>query len=426
MVADRHDEPPLLVVGVTHRTAPASLRERLFVEPEDLPRLLGRLGKLGLTQALALSTCDRVEVFAIAADAETAMAPILRALADQSGLAPAEIEGRHHRLNGAAALRHLFSVAASLDSRVIGEPEVLGQVHAADRAAREAGLIGAELDQMLQAAYGAAKRVRTQTAIAEGPASLAAAAARLARDIHGDLSELEALLVGPGEMGLLLFDQLQGAGLRRWTAIGRTARRAEALARRLGGHYATIEELAGRLAQTDIVITAEGAGRHLIDAAMVEAALRRRRRRPIFLVDAAVPGDIERTVDAIEGAFRYDLEDLERVASEGQAARRAAIAPALALVDEALARFMAARRARAAVPAVAALRQHFERLRAEVLRETAADDAARATELLIQRLLHEPSQALRAAALAGEDAATTEHLLRRLFRIDPVDEEVGR
>ena len=413
----------LVAVGASHRSAPAALRDRLFVADADAPAFLRRLRELGLDEALVLSTCDRVEIVAVAGG-ETAVQAMGAALAERGALDPGALAPQLEVRAGVDALRHVFEVAAALDSQIVGEPQVLGQLKAAHRLADAAGALGPGLEGVLQAAYAAAKRVRSETAIGERPVSMAAAACQLARDIHGDLSGATAFLLGDGEMGELIAGQLHAAGLRRLLVAAPVAARAAALAERLDCHTVPWPELEARLADAEIVVAGLGGRSYVISAEMLGEALRRRRRRPMFLVDAAVPGDIDPAVDALDGAFRYDLDALERVALDGRDRRAEAAAQAAAIVEAAVAAFVRGRSERAAVPTIAALRAHFERIRREVLDEDAAAPADELTRRLVNRLLHDPSEALRDVAAGAETAAErerAERLVRRLFRLDGDD-----
>ena len=328
-----------------------------------------------------------------------------------------------------AAVRHVFEVASSLDSQIVGEPHVLGQLKAAHRMAVAAGMTGPELEAALQAAYAAAKRVRSGTTIAEGATSIVAAAAQVARDLHGNLKRCSALLMGLGDMGTLVLDGLKEAGLERLTVAAPVDRRAAAAARRLGGHFAPWAEIETALDTADIVVTAAGLGRYILSAAAVGAALKRRRYRPVFVVDAAIPADVEPEVGGLDDAYVYDLADLERVALEGRVGRQGALQAARAIVDGAITAFVRDRAERAAVPAVAALRAHFEAERRRLLAEHGELDAAAATRLLVNRLLHRPSEVLRSLAAADGDElperAAAERLLFRLFRLDEGAEGEG-
>jgi glutamyl-tRNA reductase len=430
-VAGAPDLPAaLVVIGASHRSAPAALRDRLFIADADAPAFLRGLLDAGLEEALVLSTCDRVEVHAIG-DAGAVAAAIGAALAGRAALDPGALAPQLYAKSGTEALRHVFDVAAALDSQIVGEPQVLGQVKAAHRLAAAAGALGPGLETVLQAAYGAAKRVRSDTAIGERPVSMAAAACQLARDIHGDLAGATALLLGDGEMGELIAGQLGGAGLRRLLVAAPVDARAAALAERLDCHVVSWAELGRHLAEAEIVVAGLGGRSYVIAAELLGEALKRRRHRPMFLVDAAVPGDIDPAVDALDGAFRYDLDALERVALDGRDRRVEAAAEASAIVEAEVASFVRSRSEREAAPTIAALRAHFERVRREVLEAGGAEPAEELTRRLINRLLHDPSEALRdvaadagaAGAGAAVDREQAERLVRRLFRLERDDGE---
>jgi glutamyl-tRNA reductase len=412
----------LLVIGTNHRTSPLALRDRFALIEAELPAALDTLRGAGLGEAVLIATCDRVELITAGGDGERAAGRFIDFLAERTGFAAGAIAACVYRYEGGAALRHLFAVASALDALVIGEPQVLGQVKAAHRLAAELGLAGAALETAFSAAYAAARRVRRETRIAERPVSIAAAALQLARDIHGDLDRSAALLIGPGEMGELIAEQFRRAGLARLVVCGPPAR-AERAAQRFGCNRLPLDELDDALAAADIVIASLGSGRATLTVPRVAAVLRRRPRRPIFVIDAAVPADAEPAVNDLDGAFLYDLGDLERAALAGRAVREAASAEAWRVIDAELAAFAERRAARRAVPAVVALRRHVEALRRQALAE-ACGDAEAATRLLANRLLHDPSEVLRALAGAspGESAAI-EELVRRLFRLSGEVEE---
>ncbi len=409
--------PRFVIVGANHRSASLSLRDQLFVDDAGVADFLARLKGRGLHEAMVLSTCDRVEVWASHHDMDVAAELICDAYAERAGLPPAALAGQLYTHAGADAVRHAFAVASALDSLVIGEPHVAGQVKTAHRLARDAGGCGPELEAVLQAAFAAAKRVRSETHIGEGPVSIAAAAVQLAGDLHGELRHCAGLVVGAGDMGELVAESLLAAGLGRLSVTAPRASRAEALATALNAHVVPFEDMKDALAAADIVVASTG-GRHaLIAADAVTAALKKRRRKPIFLVDAGIPGDVEPAVNRVDGAFLYDLNDLERVALEGRATREQAARAAWAVLDDELAGFLKGRAARVAVPAIVALRQRFEDTRAAVLAETQGDADA-ATRLLIHRLLHAPSEAMKSVAAEGAEWQQMEKTLRTLFRLE--------
>ncbi len=393
------------------------MRDALFVDDATAPAFLEGLKRAGLAESLVLATCDRVEIWAEDMDPIHAARLVGEALAARAGLEASVLSPHLYTLSGGDAVRHGFTVAASLDSLVIGEPHVTGQVKAAHRLARDAGCCGGELDHFLQAAFAVAKRVRSETSIGEGPVSIAAAAVQTARDLHGDLGSLRALLVGTGEMGELVAESLLAAGLKDISVTAPRAARAEAVAKSLEGHVLAFEDLRDTLASFDVVLTCVGARTVSVTADMVTNALRKRRRKPVFLVDAGIPGDIEPAVNRVDGAFLYDLADLEKVALEGRATREAAARAARAIVEAEAQAFLRGRAARAAVPAIVALRARFDETREQVLAE-AGSDAAEATRLLINRLLHAPSEAMKTIASEGAEWRAMEKTLRTLFRLD--------
>lgn len=422
MTAAAQDHWPLdrlVVVGVNHRSASAETRDALFLDEARLPAALEALKATDPGAAVVLSTCNRTDIIAFSRG-EAPLADRLReVLAGWAGCDAAALAAEVYDLDGAEALRHVFAVAAGLDSLVIGEPEVFGQLKDAHRAARRAGLVGRELEGVLQAAYSVAKRVRSDTAIAEGPVSLAAAALSVARSLHGDLSGCTLVVVGAGDMGALIAGHFKTRGIGRLMVVDRLAARARAVSRRLDCVWAGPDGMAAALDHADIVVAAGGGRRVALDRPMLEAALKARRYRPILALDAGIPGTIDADVDAVDEIFLYRLEDLERIAQAGRQERARAAEAAWALVSAAVAEFVRDRAARAAVPAIAELRRYFEAQRQLALAESGGD-ADKATRLLVNRLLHGPSRGLRDLAAVTEGAGTLEwvkahRLLERLF-----------
>ncbi|MHA1599390.1 MAG: glutamyl-tRNA reductase [Alphaproteobacteria bacterium] len=413
----------LVAVGISTRSASAALSELLFDSEPDQAVLLAAVREFGMAEGMAVATCERVELWAssVATDPTDGF---LNMLARKTGLDAAELRGQVYCHRDDEAVRHVFAVAASLDSQVVGEPQILGQVKECHRQAAAAGLIGPVIEPVLQAAYGAAKRVRGETPLAQQPVSIAASATLVARDVHGDLGRRTALLIGLGEMGEFLAAEFKDAGIGDLVVMHTSATRSEAVARRLNCHFRPWEELDEGLAGTDIVIAAMGTGRYAVTAPMAETALKQRRREAIFFIDAALPGDIDPAVGQLDAAFVFDLADLERVARQGKATREAATTAAWRILDEEIAAFQRRRAERGAGPSVVVLRRRFEALRAEVLEDSrlGADEA---TRLLLNRLLHDPSEVLRQAAVKANTDTDLDVAVRRLFRLD-LDEEEDR
>lgn len=415
--------PRRLAIGVTHRTAPLDLRERIVPEDGAVQPLLADLARAGLGQAMAVATCDRVEVFAIADDADDATRRVTAVMAAHAALAPEALAPFVRTLADDQAARHLAAVAAGLDSLVLGEPEVFGQVKAAEGHARAAGLVGAELGRWVQATFHVAKRVRAETAIGERPVSLAAAALGVARRVHGDLGGRSCLVVGAGDAAEMMARTLAEGGLGRLAVAHPAPRRGEGLARRIGANHIPFDALDAALVTADIVVAALGDGRVVLSRAALVAARRARRRRPVVVVDLALPSDLEPGTETLDDVFVFRLDDLERIAEAGRAERAGAAGAAWAVIDEGVAAFLRADAERGAVPAVVALRRLFETERERLLAGQPGLDAAEATRLLVQRLLHGPSEALRRMAGAGADAAAAEALIERLFGARDEDED---
>ena len=408
----------LHVIGLDHRSCPDPLREAMFVADQELPEFLAGLRDAGFAEAMVMSTCDRVEVRAIHGG-DDPVGKIAEALAAPTALSPGQILPALYHHQGVAAVTHVFRVSASLESQVIGEPQVLGQVRASHRMAMGHGSMNTgRLERLLQASYATAKRVRAETKIAEGPTSLVAAAIRVARSIHGELSRCRLLVLGVDDIALMLAAQFKEVGLDDIVIVDRSPRRSEAAARDLAAHVTDFETRAGALAAADIVLCATGDGRYSINEEMVRSASRARRRKPIFIVDLAIPADVDPAVERIDDCFLYDLDDLERLALEGKSGRQTAIAEARLIVEAEVARFLGDLAGRDANPLITELRDSIERERQKLLREKPSADADEATRLLMGRLLHRPSEALRELASEDKLDSRTEALVRMLLLPD--------
>ena len=409
------------VVGANHRSSAVSLRERMFLNEAKTSQFLTKLAEKGIPQAIVLSTCDRVEVQSVVSDPGPCAKTVKELLIDASGEPAHLVAGQIYTHCDDAAVRHIFAVAASLDSQTVGEAQVLGQIKEGHRFAQSCGMVGIELETLVQAAYTVAKRIRTETEIGLHSVSIASAARRIARDVQGDLTKSRLLIVGLAELGDIIVEQFRTAGASNITMSG-PSRRTETAARRAGYGFIPFDRFDAALDRAEIVVAAAGTGRHLITSAAMEQALVTRRRRPVLLIDAGVPGDIDPDVGDLEGAFLFSLEDLERVALQGRTIRNVSADSAWEIVDQEVAKWQRNQAGRSAVPAIVVLREHFEMTRIALLAEEPNVDAAEATRLLINRLLHQPSRVMReiAETESGNQAnyiATVEQLVRRLFNL---------
>jgi glutamyl-tRNA reductase len=387
------------VVGANHKNAPDLLRDRLQGTEADQLRLMARCREVGLEQAAVLATCDRCEIWTAVEDAGT-YAPRLAALiAEAAALPVAQVAPQLHHLSSVEALRYAFAVAASLESQVVGEPQVLAQVKEAHRLAARAGMLGTELDAVFRSALQTGKKVRSETEIAQESVSMAACVIALCRQVFGNLPGINALIIGDGELGEFVMQQLAEAGLSRWTFVHRNPERAQAWAsRHRGSHAATLADLDRLLPAADVTISALDAAQTAIRPDQVKAALRARRRQPMLFVDLAVPGDIDPRVNDVDDAFLYGLDDLERLAMRGRHGREEAATKAWNIIDAAVAAFRRESEARTAATALSALKAHFDAERERLLAEQPGLDAAEATRRLINRLLHRPITVLKDAA----------------------------
>ena len=418
-----HPTGRAFVIGANHRTSGLSVRDRLFVVDSNVPEFLNELRQSGLRDGLLLATCDRVEVLGIHSEPEILFSSIIKTFATHAEMPEAELCEILYVREGPAAVRHLFSVTASLESLVIGEPQVFGQVKAAHRMAKDADMVHGAFEGLLQSAYGAAKRVRTETAIGERPVSIASAACGVARSLHGGLERLSVAVIGGGEMGELMARQFKDNGVKALTVSHPNPARITQLANRLECHITPYEKLVGALAEADIVICAMGSRRYSLSVDMVRGALKARRNRPQLIIDTAIPGDVEPAVNRIDDAFLYELSDLERVALEGLTSREAESEAAKVLIEEAVADYLKDHVSRDAVPVLKQLRRHFEATQQTVL-DDHSNDAARATELLVSKLLHRPSEVLREMAVNGKtEIKDAERLLRALFNLENTNKE---
>jgi glutamyl-tRNA reductase len=412
----------IVVVGLNHETAPVAVREALAFPKERLAEALARVREeTGLAEAMILSTCNRVEVYGRCA--EPSLDAVAAFVARFHGKTADEIAPHLYRFEGDPAIRHAFRVAASLDSMVMGEPQILGQVKEAYEAAEKAGCLGSVMNALRNRAVAAAKRARTETAIGRNAVSVSHVAVELARKIFGSLRERRVLLVGAGKMSELAARQMVHDGALASVLGGRTFERAEQLAAALGGRAAPFEALRDELSRADIVISGTGAPGVVIHRADVEAAQAARRSRPLFVIDIAVPRDVAEDAGKVPGVFLYDLDDVKKVAEANLRERKKEAAAAEAILEEEIREFLEWRRSLEVVPLLVELRR-----RADEIRRAEVDKARKrlgpltpeqesaleaATSAIVNKLLHSPTVELK--QMAGDGRGEHVSLVRRLF-----------
>ena len=398
----------LVLVGTSHRLAPVALRERVALDLEHAAALAKRLG-----EAVCISTCNRTELYVAAEDVEEAERAAVAALVE---LEP-NVEPALYRLRDEAAALHLFRVAAGLDSLVPGEGEILGQVWTA----YEAGSTGPLLDRLFRHALHAGKKVRTQTAIAESPASVSSAAAALAEQVFGDLDGRSILLIGAGKVSDLAARNLISRGARIVSIANRSAGRAATLAGRVGAEAVPLDELEQHLAEADVVVSSTSAPGYVLDRETVERA---RKGRPLLLIDLAVPRDLDPAIHELDGCYLYDIDDLEAVVAETLTGRRREAQRAEAIVAGEADEFRTWQASLEVVPAIASLRARADEIREAELRRAESrlgpltESQRQAVEALasriVDKLLHLPTVRMKQAAAAADGVVYAE-TVRHLF-----------
>jgi glutamyl-tRNA reductase len=404
----------LTLVGLSHRGTPVAVRERAFVPLPEAAELAASLAVEG--EAVCLSTCNRTELYLVGDEAERRAFESLESL---SGLPDGELRTLVYRLADEAAALHLFRVSAGLDSLVPGEGEILGQV----RAAFEAGATGPVLDRLFRQALHAGKKVRAETAIAESPASVSSAAAALAQQVFGKLDGCRVLLVGAGHVAELAARSLAARGASIAYVANRSPQRAAELAARFAGEGIEFERAAGVLDEVDVVVSSTGSPGRVLAREDVEAALRSRKGRPLFLIDLAVPRDLDPAIHELDACYLYDIDDLESVVASSLVGRRREAARAEAIVAEEADAFREWQASREVVPAIASLRAWAEEIRAAELARargrlglSESQEAAveSVTSRIVDKLLHPPTVRLKEAA-AGADGGSYAQTVRHLF-----------
>jgi glutamyl-tRNA reductase len=401
----------LLTLGLNHTTAPLAVRERVAFVPEEVGGTIAQLRERlsgadggALSEAAIVSTCNRTEFYCAVQEPERAREALQTFLAREKQVDLSELQHHSYVLPHASAVRHAFRVASGLDSMVLGEPQILGQMKQAERLARGAGGLGLLLNHLFQRTFAVAKEVRSTTEIGAHSVSMAAAAVRMAQRIFGDLGGESVLFVGAGEMIELCATHFAAQRPRSLTVANRTVERAEALAHRFHAHAMRLGELPEALHRFDIIVSCTASSLPIIGLGMVERAIRSRRHKPIFIVDLAVPRDVEPEVARLDDVYVYTVDDLGRVVQSGVEGRQAAVSQAEAIIESRVRDFESWLNARAAVPLIQGLRERADQLRGVELerarRQLARGESPEAVlealaHALTAKFLHDPMAALR-------------------------------
>jgi glutamyl-tRNA reductase len=415
----------LFAVGLSHRTAPVEIRESVDFVRGGLDAALAALATRGIgREMVVLSTCNRAEIYAVGEhDAVDALG---RFISEYHSVPHPQMSEHLYAHRGTDAARHLFRVAAGLDSLVVGEPQILGQVKAAYAVASDRQCTGAVINRLFHSAFTVGKRVRSDTGLGEGAVSVSYAAIALAKKIFGDLKGLTVLILGAGEMAKLTARHLQAQQVGRVVITSRTLTTAQQLADQLGAQAVPWSDLGAALSAADIVVSATGATDPVLGRARVQDAMRPRRERPLFVIDIALPRDVEPAVGDLEQVFLYNIDDLQTIVKENLARRTAELARAEAIVEEEAVKFAGWMQSREIIPTVVALRQRFEAIRlAEIDRLepklSGLPPEARArldeiTHLIVEKLLLTPTEQLKAVS---DEAMVTAYsdALNRLFSL---------
>ena len=418
----------LLITGVNHNSAPLEVRECLSFDQGSLAPAVSALKKRdGVIEGMILSTCNRVEVAVTAEDGADFDSLVPEFLCAMQRLDPSRIQPYLYRYEDEEAIRHLFRVAASLDSMVVGEPQILGQLKAAYAVAKAEGAIAGVLDIVVTRAFGVAKRVRSETAIGENAVSVSYVAVELARQIFGRLDNSSVMIIGAGKMSELAARHLRRAGATQIFVTNRTHDRAIQLAELFEGSVVPYDEFKGAVPRADIVITSSGAPHYLLTKTDVRAVVEARRNKPIFLIDIAVPRNIEPAVNELDNVFLYDIDDLQQVVSENLKSRQQEATEAESIVEEEVRRTVSRLKVQEVKPTIVGLQQQLDRIREAEMARVRGKLAAMTpeqrelveglTRSLMNKIAHGPITELRRSA-SQPDGVQSIEVIRRVFRLD--------
>ncbi|KJS31108.1 MAG: glutamyl-tRNA reductase [Desulfatitalea sp. BRH_c12] len=418
----------ILLIGLNHKTAPVEIRECFAFSDTDARSALSALdADSAISEAILLSTCNRVELLLCCHDTEAATTAAKCFLAQSKQVRLSDFESALYIHRGEAAVRHMFRVASSLDSMVVGEPQILGQVKTAYRLATEQKSSGVILNRLLHRTFFVAKRIRTETGIGDHAVSISYAAIELARKIFGTLDNRQVLLVGAGEMAELAVEHLIRNRADRIVVANRTFERGLGLATRYNGTAIRMEELPNYLGLVDIIISSTGSPEYVLQHGDIKGAMRNRRNRPLFFIDIAVPRDIDPRINQINNAYVYDIDDLNAVIDENVEDRRREAIKAERIVDEAVIQFRQWFESLAAIPTIKALHAKIRAVAQAEMQKTIShlghlteDDRKaieRMTEAMANKILHEPTRYLKSEGCRGNRSQSLD-LARRLFNLD--------
>lgn len=417
-----------LITGLNHKTAPVEVRERLAFDQQSMPAALQDLkSRPGLSEGIILSTCNRVEIAVMAENGANPRATVEEFLAQNRKVEPAWIAPYLYHHEGKEAIRHLFRVAASLDSMVIGEPQILGQLKTAYALAKAHGMVSGWLEMILTRAFSVAKRIRSETGIGESAVSVSYAAVELARDIFGSLADRKVMIIGAGKMSELAARHLRRSGASHIYVTNRTHERARAMADLFQGTIVEYDRFLGVLPEMDIVITSSGAPFYILRKDQMRQVIEARKNRPMFLIDIAVPRNIEPAVNSIDNVFLYDIDDLQRVVDANRDERKKRAEQADLIIADELERMLSRLKAREVAPTIVSLQEQLEQIRlAEIARQRSRlgqltpqqEEALEAvTRGIINKVAHGPISELRrqASQPGGVHIIDT---IRKVFRLD--------
>lgn len=423
----------IILAGVSHHNTPLSIRERLYFPEGDMSEWLDRLADYsGLEERLILSTCNRVEVYSAVEDYDQGLDAIHRFFLESRDIGAEELNAHLYVHREDEATRHLFTVASSLDSMVVGEPQILGQVKEAYRVAQSSGHAGKALTNLFSRAFRVAKKIREQTPIGESPVSVSSVAVDLAKRIFGSLAGKNVLLLGAGEMGEAAARHLKASGADTLHVANRTFARAQELASKLGGLALSFDNLEQALIDADVVITSTAAQGFILDKPTVAAALERRRDEPVFLIDIAVPRNVAPEVNDLEDAYLYDVDDLQSVAADNLRGREEVARDAREILESEVRTYLGRQKAEELRHTFAAIRFFAESMRREEVEKTVYrlpeldEDGREAldamTKALVNKLLHHPFAVLRQMSQEDVEGISVESV-QKLFGVEPESDE---